>query len=43
LEVWLTAVFLVIKSRVDMARFSDLVDPGGDHSRPLLQRQVYIS
>lgn len=41
--VWLTAVFVVFKARVDMARFRELANLGGEHSRPLLQRQVYVS
>ncbi|CAK9783383.1 unnamed protein product [Cutaneotrichosporon oleaginosum] len=38
-----THVFVVFKARVDMARFRELANLGGEHQRPLLQRQVYVS
>ncbi|GMK56642.1 hypothetical protein CspeluHIS016_0304820 [Cutaneotrichosporon spelunceum] len=38
-----THVFVVFKARVDMTRFRALANLEGEHSRPLLQRQVYVS
>jgi hypothetical protein len=35
-------VFVVFKARVDMAVFRQLADLAATHSRPLLQRQLYL-
>lgn len=36
-------MFVVFKARVDMDRFRELANLGAEQSRPLLQRQVYVS